>query len=402
MLTRKSRAPFSLYKKSMVNGPAVWYARFWDEKTERYAVTRSTGVLAVGKRERRTDAETIAREMVGSIKFPIKPRSKKALQEPLFLDYIEAFWTPDSSYVQERVLVNRKPLSNNYVKINRETLILHVRPFAPFKNLLLRELTPALLRDWRTWRLKTSSSRRRINAALQAMRVAVRYALERQELDSDPFVHVSPVSLDTKEKGVLTPQEVQLLTTWQPEDPRQKLTLLLAALGSMRRGEVAGLQWGDVDLVTGLIKVRHNYVRGEGLKCPKNGTSRTVPIHEDLADVLSTVRAISPFVGPQDYVIFDPRGRGTSVTDAFFRTSFDNGMAAAGMSAEEQKARNLTFHGLRHTFVTLGRLSGLTDVEIQALAGHRSSQMMEHYTHAGQVIDFEAAKKKLSANWKTS
>jgi integrase len=30
----------------------------------------------------------------------------------------------------------------------------------------------------------------------------------------------------------------------------------------------------------------------------------------------------------------------------------------------EQKRRNLTFHGLRHTFITLGRLAGLSDFEI--------------------------------------
>jgi integrase len=61
----------------------------------------------------------------------------------------------------------------------------------------------------------------------------------------------------------------------------------------------------------------------------------------------------------------------------------------------EQKRRNLTFHGLRHTFITLGRLAGITDLEIQALAGHRSGAMMENYSHAAQVLDFAAAREKL-------
>jgi len=62
-----------------------------------------------------------------------------------------------------------------------------------------------------------------------------------------------------------------------------------------------------------------------------------------------------------------------------------------------QVARNLTLHGLRHTFVTLGRLSGIPDLVIQALAGHKSSAMMEHYSHASQVIDFDEARKKLES-----
>jgi integrase len=62
---------------------------------------------------------------------------------------------------------------------------------------------------------------------------------------------------------------------------------------------------------------------------------------------------------------------------------------------DEQMRRNLTFHGLRHTFITLGRLAGITDFEIQALAGHKSGAMMERYSHASQVLDFTAAGEKL-------
>jgi integrase len=61
----------------------------------------------------------------------------------------------------------------------------------------------------------------------------------------------------------------------------------------------------------------------------------------------------------------------------------------------EQRRRNLTFHGLRHTFVTLGRLAGISDLEIQALARHKSGAMMERYSHASQVLDFQAAREKL-------
>jgi integrase len=62
----------------------------------------------------------------------------------------------------------------------------------------------------------------------------------------------------------------------------------------------------------------------------------------------------------------------------------------------EQKKRNLTFHSLRHTFITLSRLEGvLSDFEIQAIAGHSTSRMMEHYSHAGKVIEFKAMREKM-------
>jgi hypothetical protein len=38
---------------------------------------------------------------------------------------------------------------------------------------------------------------------------------------------------------------------------------------------------------------------------------------------------------------------------------------------------------------------GITDIEIQALAGHKSGAMMEHYSHPAQVLDSAAAREKL-------
>jgi hypothetical protein len=54
-----------------------------------------------------------------------------------------------------------------------------------------------------------------------------------------------------------------------------------------------------------------------------------------------------------------------------------------------------TSHSLRHTYITIGRLSGISDMEIRALAGHRAGVMTEQYSHAGQVIDFNGVRERL-------
>jgi hypothetical protein len=56
---------------------------------------------------------------------------------------------------------------------------------------------------------------------------------------------------------------------------------------------------------------------------------------------------------------------------------------------------------LRHTYVTLGRISGLTDFEIQTLARHKSKSVMERYSHGKQAIDFIEARKNLEVSVKT-
>jgi integrase len=66
-----------------------------------------------------------------------------------------------------------------------------------------------------------------------------------------------------------------------------------------------------------------------------------------------------------------------------------------GISPEEQKKWNITLHSFRHTFITLGRLAGFSDIEIQSLAGHKSGAMMERYSHCSQVLGFTVAREKL-------
>jgi integrase len=99
---------------------------------------------------------------------------------------------------------------------------------------------------------------------------------------------------------------------------------------------------------------------------------------------------------------------GEPLGNNFFRRALTTELLAIGINRlatdkdgkkviddSEQRRRNITLHGLRHTFVTLGRLAGIADMEIQALAGHKSEAMMSRYSHASQVLDFTAAREKL-------
>ena len=79
----------------------------------------------------------------------------------------------------------------------------------------------------------------------------------------------------------------------------------------------------------------------------------------------------------------------------YFRSAFARELQNIGIDEAAQKSRNLTYHGLRHTYVTHGRLSGLNDFEIQTLARQKSKVVMERYSHGKQAIDFLEARKKL-------
>jgi integrase len=265
-----------------------------------------------------------------------------------------------------------------------------------------------------TWAVEKGMSGRRINTVLQSMRIAVRYAVAREELDRDPFKNIGEVEEQPREKGVLTPGEVSMLIQTPMADPRTRLAVLLGMLCGMRRGEVRGLLWEDIDTEAGMIHIQHNWQDGEGMKAPKckggavRENKRPVPLPASVAAAIGAVRHISRNPAPDHFVFEGMHWPGEPLGNNFFRRALTTELLATGINKtimsedgkkaiddSEQRRRNITFHSLRHTYITLGRLAGIADVEIQALAGHRSGAMMERYSHAGQVLDFAAAREKL-------
>jgi hypothetical protein len=60
------RYPFTLYKVTSKSG-TIWHVRFWDGALQKYAHSRSTGIYAEGKKERRRDAEEAAKALLAEM-----------------------------------------------------------------------------------------------------------------------------------------------------------------------------------------------------------------------------------------------------------------------------------------------------------------------------------------------
>jgi hypothetical protein len=212
----RRRNPYTLFKSKTGIG-LIWYARFWNEKAKKYTLTRSTGIIAEGKKERKREAELKAKEMLSGIRF------ETDAADCLFISYLEDFWKPDSPYVKECSLIKKKPLSAYYVHQNAVNVKLHIKPFHRFKKTTLRELNSGIIKDWMTWAVDNELSGRTINSVLSTMRVAVNYAVEREELDRSPFRNVKEAADSPKEKGVLTYAERAKLINAKSIDPYSRL-----------------------------------------------------------------------------------------------------------------------------------------------------------------------------------
>ena len=157
-------------------------------------------------------------------------------------------------------------------------------------------------------------------------------------------------------------EERLLKAAWPPFRPIIKFALETA----MRRDEIASLTWDHVNLEK----------RCCFLPETKNGTSRSVPLSPEALRILEALPGREGQVfGMQDY----------TVTKYMVKAC-----KAAGIE-------NLTFHDLRHEAIS--RLFENTDLdvmEIKAISGHKSMQMLARYSHlrTHRLADRLAGKKR--------
>src|SRR5215204_6563759 len=125
------------------------------------------------------------------------------------------------------------------------------------------------------------SSQARTTAALKCF---FRFLVEEERIFRDPALPLRTPKKREVLPDTLTMAELERLLAqparddlWERHFPgkpeRDRLLLALMAYGGLRRGELVGLDWDDVDLSRRLLRVRQ----------AKGGRQRTIPIHPALA-----------------------------------------------------------------------------------------------------------------------
>ncbi len=148
-----------------------------------------------------------------------------------------------------------------------------------------------------------------------------------------------------------------------------------AVYTGMRQGELAGLQWGDVDLDGRLIAVQRSF---DGPT--KAGDVRYVPILDPLLPVLREWRLKCPgkLVFPnQADTMHGPSAR-------VFQEVLHRVLKAAAFPTVQRRGRShryIVFHDLRHTFASHWVMGGGDLFKLQKVLGHKSAAMTLRYSH---------------------
>lgn len=187
----------------------------------------------------------------------------------------------------------------------------------------------------------------------------------------------------------LTMEEVEAVLRAVPDDDLGRIErplYLTAVMTGMRRGELLGLRWGDIDWEAKRIRVRRNYVRGEFGPPKSRRSSRSVPLTDRLAGELQCLHDISPFRRDEDLVFTHPYSRkpGTPLDGSKVLKRFKAALARAGV-------REVRFHDLRHTFGTRMAAAGVPMRTLQEWMGHRdyaTTLVYADYTPSGHEAEW--------------
>lgn len=148
---------------------------------------------------------------------------------------------------------------------------------------------------------------------------------------------------------------------------------VLATTG-LRVSEVAGLEVGDVDLESGILRVSRQTYPGRGglvTKSTKGRRRRTVPI---IAPLRPTLARLTVGRGHEERLILGPRGGVITTATLRDATRWDSVVADLGLPG-------LVRHGLRHTALTWMADAGIELHMLQRVAGHQDPAVTSGYLH---------------------
>ncbi|MDP9294059.1 MAG: tyrosine-type recombinase/integrase, partial [Actinomycetota bacterium] len=214
-----------------------------------------------------------------------------------------------------------------------------------------------------------------IDAALTPLRALYRRAVARGEVTSNPTLRMEKPAVRCKVRVVASP--VEAADRLAALDLADRPLWATAFYAGLRRGELIGLRWEDVDLATGVIHVRRGWDAVEGEIAPKSRQGRrAVPIPAVLRDHLVEHRMSS--VGEGHVFASDRQVRRQA--------------ERAGKRWTDEGHDRLTLHDARHTYASLMIAAGVNAKALSTFMGHATIGItLDLYGHLMPGSQAEAA-----------
>jgi integrase len=248
-----------------------------------------------------------------------------------------------------------------------------------FGSIRLSDLSVDDIQEYADRLLASGAQPSTIRNAVMPVRVICRW--RRREVAVNPTIGLSLPAVRSGRVRIASPAEAEMLIQALPT--RDRALWATAMYAGLRRGELMGLRWRDVDLANGLIQVAQAWDPKEGqMVNPKSEAgARRVPISGVLRRYLTPL-ASAAFVNPEALVFGAGRHPfcASSVAERARRSWRPLGLEP------------ICLHECRHTFASLMIAAGVNAKALSTFMGHANiSITLDRYGHLMPGAEDEAA-----------
>jgi len=326
--------------REKIHGSGVWWLFITHDKKR---VSRKVG----SERAANDAANKIrARLTLGKAAFP----SKAKLPTPRLKDYWKRF---EQNY--------RGTLKPSTWISYESSMRIHILP--ELGNHRLDEITKPMMKTLVAKLVEKGLARDSIRLIVASLGILYTQAVDDKIASENPTKGISKFYRQAKKKheeiDPLNEDESILFLEKTLEHENKYYPLFLCALHTgMRSGELAGLQFGDIDWEGKFLEVRRQVVLGEVTTLKTKNGRRRVDLSDDLLETLSNLRCLMQF----SKWVFSDSGVFKKVNNVKQR-NFKRVLKKAGI-------RDIRFHDLRHTFASQLLSNGTNILYVSQQLGH--------------------------------
>ena len=327
----------------------------------------------------------IYRNVLGKTQAEVKEKLKTAIQETQSLDFSKTgqytvgqwmdVWYENYAKIKVRPSSHQtyKGYIENHIKPNIGDI-----PLEKLTTLDLQRLYKTLLANGRVDRLESKGqpkglSPKTVRNIHQILSSALKLAQEQRIILTNPAEGCALPKVEHREMKTLPVEQLQSFLREAKDSGVFELYYLELATG-LRRGELLGLKWEDIDLEHGDLRVRRQIARinGRVVEAPlkTKNAYRTLPLAEDTISILKEQKKK---VGNSPWVF--PSATGGPISPDSVLHMLHRVLKRAGLP-------QVRFHDLRHTFATLALQNGVDIKTVSGMLGHFSAGFtLDTYAH---------------------
>lgn len=346
------------------------------QRGDKYRVCFDYGIDREGRRVRKYrtfDTKRDATRAFNEHKVKMDKRTQVMPSEYTFAQWLD-YWYKDIilPQIEETTAYGYRGMIENYLK-------------PQLGEIRLQKLTARDIQQYYTWlmdekKLSPNTVIKHHNLLTNTLNAA-----ERQEyITKNPMRAVSPPKKRQREAKFYTPEQLGILLD-KAVGTRLELPVFICAYLGLRRGELCGLRWSDVDLEHKTITIENTRTQA-GKKEIEKGTktassTRTLYLPDTLCDMLKAAKENQQACRAEyknayddnDYVVVMEDGRP-------FRPNYLSELF--GKFLADNDLPKIVLHELRHTFASLSNQAGIPAYNIGKALGHSTPATTQKiYTH---------------------